>query len=71
MPADLQMEGIEPSSMDFQSTALPTKLHLHNPGGERWDLNPHCYGHNITFYQLNYFRLKKEEKNSAGSELNQ
>lgn len=27
-PRGLQMEGIEPSSMDFQSTALPTKLHL-------------------------------------------
>lgn len=53
------MEGIEPSSMDFQSTALPTKLHLRqqrNARGERWDLNPYFYGHNIRFFQLNYFR---------------
>lgn len=28
------MEGIEPSSMDFQSTALPTKLHLLKGGAK-------------------------------------
>lgn len=26
--------------------------------GERWDLNPYFYGHNIRFFLLNYFRLQ-------------
>lgn len=61
-PQLLQMEGIEPSSMDFQSTARPTKLHLLGfyYEGERWESNPQLYGHNIVFYPLNYFR--QEEK---------
>lgn len=25
--------------------------------GEKWDLNPYLYIHNITFYQLNYFHF--------------
>lgn len=41
-PQLLQMEGIEPSSMDFQSTARPTKLHLPGltPGGRKMGVEP-------------------------------